>query len=133
MNHPSRTLIFFLLVSLSLTSCRSYTRNLTRGHEVNPAFLSALFEPGKSYKVKLKNSDVFRIDVISVTQDSLHGEFHFMAGSRMRKGESRVLLDDIAEVKEKKFDIVKTALVIVVPIALGAIIVSTITFPGVTF
>ncbi len=133
MNHQWRMVFFVVVVSLSLTSCRSYTRNLTRGHEVSPAFLSNVFEPGKSYKIKLKNNEVFKIDVTSVASDSLHGVFHYMAGTRIRKGESRVLLDDIIEVNERKLDILKTALVVVVPVAVIAAIVSQMTFSGITF
>ena len=132
MSHNWRVTFFLVLASLLLTCCRSYTRSVTRAHEVNPEFLRTVLQEGETYKIKLNNESEYKVKVVSVAQDSLYGSFYFMSGERMRKTESRLSLRDIVEVNEARIDVVKTVLLIAVPVAIGAIIVSRMSFPGIS-
>ena len=131
MKLPSRVALFLLVVSL--VACKSYTRSLTRGHQPDRAFLASLFEVGENYKVVLRDGSKFQLKVTSVAQDSLHGLFIKSINGRIRKMESRVLLSDITEVKEARFDPVKTILLVAVPVVVVGVLINNMTFGGMNF
>jgi len=127
----SEVVLFLFLVSLA--GCKSYTRSLTRGHQPDPAFLTTLFEEGETYKVVLTDGLEFKVKVTSVKQDSLHGVFTRFFNGKVRRMESRVLLSDITEVKDARFDPVKTIVLVVVPVVVVGVLINNMTFGGMNF
>jgi hypothetical protein len=126
-----KTIKAVLMVSLMcLTSCYDYSRSLTNGKEITSELLLESARPGRTYVVKLKNGIDFKVRVKTVDRDSLSGLFT-MVYPRVRHSsevERTISRQQILEVKGRKHLIVPTLFVIVVPLAVGFLILDNAAF-----
>lgn len=125
-----------VILFLTLFSCVSYTKSITKGREMDTAFLLSEIEPGKTYQIKLRSLLEFKVKVSSIDSDSIHGTFAIGDGKQRQVMQSVVSLHDITDVKEEQPNIVQTALAIGVPILIFVVSMQNVTLldiPSFTF
>ncbi len=124
-----------VILFLTLFSCVSYTKSITKGREMDTAFLLSKIKPGKTYQIKLRSLLEFKVKVSSIDSDSIHGTFAIGDGKQRQVMQSVVSLHDLIDIKEEKLNIARTALAISVPILIFVVSMQygTVFDPSFTF
>ena len=122
------TNISLFVILLVLASCTSYTRSLTKKTGLSADQLMQELKLGKTYVLELKNGERWRIKVNAIENGMLHGLRYVNKEGRLQKVQSSMPFPEIEDVKEARIDVIKTSLLVAVPVVLAIIAVNSIEF-----